>query len=482
MSFSRRDFLTIAGGTTVAALLGGCAAGGGPKGSSAPGPSSASPTSSAPGVSPSSSAAASLPADQANKASYWAAFNSTEQSQWFQTDVVDTFNATSTRGTVKLTAKPVANYLQAVQLALTAGHGPDVLGAGIPQFVDWNRAGYVRPLDDIAAAAGWEEKFQPWALDLGRVDGKLLWLPDQVETMFVFYSPSVFAANGWTFPTSKAEFEALCQDAKSRGMTPVAAGNADWQAASEWHLGFYLNASAGPEAVYQGLTGKLRWTDPVFVDALSQLNGYMNKGWYGGGPDRYFTNKFDAMYRDLAAGKAAFIFTGSWGLAEIPAFFGSKAGNHATWDWKMSPPLSTHAPSDVYQLSVGQTVGINAKSPAPGLAGSFIDYSLTNLPLAVAGLTKVAYEPAPIKFTASDFGADMDPRTSRVYQGIGSATTIGYTTWTFWPGPIDAYMVQNIDKVFVGKLTPEKFLQGLDAMYQVALKAGKTQPIPKPAQ
>ena len=74
----------------------------------------------------------------------------------------------------------------------------------------------------------------------------------------------------------------------------------------------------------------------------------------------------------------------------------------------------------------------------------------------------------------------MDPRTSRVYQGIGSAKTIGYTTWTFWPGPIDAYMVANIDKVFAGKLTPKKFLQGLDDMYQKALKAGKTQPIPKP--
>ena len=28
--------------------------------------------------------------------------------------------------------------------------------------------------------------------------------------MFVIYTPSVFAKNGWTFPTTKAEFEAIC--------------------------------------------------------------------------------------------------------------------------------------------------------------------------------------------------------------------------------------------------------------------------------
>ena len=260
-----------------------------------------------------------------------------------------------------------------MQLALTSGRGPDMFAAGIPQFVRWNRAGFLRPLDDIAEAAGWKDKFQPWALDLGNVDGKLLWVPGQVETMIVFYSPTVFEQNGWSYPTTFADFEAVCRDAEDRGMTPIAAGNADWQAASEWHLGFHLNHGAGAEAVYQGLTGELRWTDDVFVDALTRLNDYMQRGWYGNGPQRYFTTKFDAMYRDLAEGKAAFIYTGSWGLAEIMPFFGSEAGNDAEWDWQISPPLSSAGPTDVYQLSVGETVGINSMTSAPDLAGAFLD-------------------------------------------------------------------------------------------------------------
>src|SRR4051812_4928562 len=322
MSLSRRNFLSLAGISTAGLALSSCAA---TKHSSKP--------------------AAALPdttaaADPKRVVDYWTTFDSTDQVPWFQKHVIDTFNAQSKIGTVKMVVKPVDGFAQSIKLALTAGNGPDILTGGITDFVTWNRSGYVRPLDDIVAAAGWTGKFQPWALDLGKVDQKLLMIPQTTETMIVMYNPDVFAKNGWTFPTTKQDFETICADAASKGMIPVGAGNADYQGASEWHVGYFLNNSAGPEQVYKGLTGDLRWTDPVFVDAIEQLNGYMQKGWWGGSPDRYFTNKFDALYRDLASGKAAFIFTGSWGIAEIGAFFGAKAGNSANWDWKFAPALS----------------------------------------------------------------------------------------------------------------------------------------------
>ena len=46
-------------------------------------------------------------------------------------------------------------------------------------------------------------------------------------------------------------------------MMPVAAGNAEWKAATEWHVTVFLNHGAGPDNVYKALSGELRWSDPV---------------------------------------------------------------------------------------------------------------------------------------------------------------------------------------------------------------------------
>src|SRR5690606_41920924 len=69
--------------------------------------------------------------------------------------------------------------------------------------------------------------------------------------------------SGWPVPTTREEFEGVCAEAASAGMMPIAAGNAEWQAATEWHLTNVFNAHAGPEAVYAALSGDIPWTDPL---------------------------------------------------------------------------------------------------------------------------------------------------------------------------------------------------------------------------
>jgi raffinose/stachyose/melibiose transport system substrate-binding protein len=449
MTISRRQFVALSGQATIgAALLSAC---GGSSGSGSGG---------------------------SKTFDFWNAFSNSEAQNYFQKNMVAAYKGASKP---KLSVKQVDTIDRLTQTALAAGRGPDlVVTDGPAQALAYADAKYIAPLDSYIAKYGWDTKLEPWALSAGRVQGKLYSLPSSYETMAMFFNPATLSQHGWKPPTDRAEFEAICADAHGKGMTAIAAGNADWKAATEWHVTIFLNHFAGPDAVHQALQGKLPWTDPVFVDAISLLNSYFQKGWFGGGVDKYFTNKFDDLYSRLAAGKAALYLSGTWSFTEIGPFFGKAAGNSATWDWAPLFPLSPHAPQEVWELSVGGTYSINSKSQDPDAVAQYIDFLVSDPKRQAKALADVGFEPVPIKLSPADFPAGADARYQRLYTTLGNAKTIGYTTWTFWPQRSDTYIFTSFDKVIVGKITPQEYCAGLDAVFKKELASGKVPPFPAP--
>jgi raffinose/stachyose/melibiose transport system substrate-binding protein len=73
------------------------------------------------------------------------------------------------------------------------------------------------------------------------------------------------------------------------------------------------NHYAGPDALYQALSGQIKWTDPVFVDAITALNSWFQKGYIGKSVDDYFTYHFPQCYTLLAQQKAAMYLVGHLG-------------------------------------------------------------------------------------------------------------------------------------------------------------------------
>lgn len=260
---------------------------------------------------------------------------------------------------------------------------------------------------------------------------------------------------------------------------PVAAGSAEWKPATEWHVSWILNAFAGPKAIYEGLTGKRPWTDPVFVDAIALMKDWFDKGWFGGGTDRYFTNKFADLYSALASGKAAMMFTGSWAFAEIGPYFGENAGG-AQWDWAPLPSLNDGVPAAIYPLSVGGSISVNKNSKDAALAVDFLNFLEADPKRQTAALAKVGQLLPPLKVQAADFPADVDPKMKRQYVELSSTSNVGYTTWTFWPPKSDTYIYQEMDKVLTGQVSPSDYCKGLDKVFQEELKAGKRPAVPAP--
>ena len=395
--------------------------------------------------------------------------------QCYLDNIITPFNDSSTDTMVD--AQLLPNSWDTTRTALSGGGAPDIVTTPGPSFAyTLSQAGYFLALDDLAQKDGWSESFIPWALDLGKVDGKLYSLPTEIETMMLYYNKTLFDAHNWQPPTTMDELVKLTADIKAAGIIPFAHANAEWRPADEWFVTSFLNNVAGPDKVYQALKGDLDWDNPDFENAINLLNQFQTDGDFMGGLDRYYTATFNESHTALGDGTAAMNIEGSWFLASVSTFFGDAAGNTNDWDWVPVPSTSGDA---IYPLGIGSTWSINAATPYPDQSGEFLNYLFSGDTQAKI-LTSCGVAPAPVKLDPAAL-TSLDPRDARLRTALNEAAAqnnYGYTTWTFWPPKSDTYIYEQIEKVWAGSLTTKDYLAGLQTLFTQELKDGTVPPLP----
>jgi raffinose/stachyose/melibiose transport system substrate-binding protein len=339
------------------------------------------------------------------------------------------------------------------------------------------KAGQLVPLDQYAADMGWDQQFLPWALSLGKVDGKLYSIPHEIETLVLYYNKTVFEAHGWKPPTTIDEYLKLVADIRAAGLIPNGAGNSDWKPTDEHYFSIFVNHIAGPQKVYDALTGKTPWTDPVILEAVDTMNQLFINGNFMESLDRYYTTKGADYLAAFGAGEAAMVPSGTWWMGTMNEYFGEKAGNTNDWDWV---PFPTSDGKPLYTLGIGSTYSINAASKFPRETAEFLTYYFSPDGQA-ASITQCGLAPAPTNIS-TDKLQGIDPRRARLIAELNKAAgegQYGYTTWTFWPPKSDAYIYDEIEKVWAKQVTAEDYLKGLDSLFQEELTAGDIPPIPE---
>ena len=398
----------------------------------------------------------------------------TKVANCLQDNVVTPFNAQSQTTEVDVSLQ--ANAWTAQLTALQGGAGPDIVAAPGPSLMEQlAKAGQLYPLDDSVKQYGWDKAMAPWALKLGAVDGKLYSLPNEVETLVLYYNKTLFEQHGWTPPKTIDELVALSEKIKAAGIIPFAHQNTDWKGANEWYVGEFLNHVAGPQKVYDALTGKIPWTDPAFANSIDILNNMQQKGWFMGGLDRYYTATTDEKLQDFADGKAAMNIEGTWAITSYPDYF-SKSAIKADWSWVPMPSVSG---DPIFDLGTGSSYGINAKSAYPKNAAEFLNYFFSPDNQSVM-LSKCGLVPGPVKLDKALL-ADQDPRYLDILDQLNAAAAkndIGYLTWTFWPPKSETYIIDNIENVWAGTMTTQDYLAGLQTLFAGELKNGDVPPIP----
>lgn len=394
----------------------------------------------------------------------------------YQATVIDPFNEMSDTIFVDAVAQP--GTWNATRTALAAGEGPDIVRTPGPSFVvELAQAGQLLPLDDYVASEGWDDLFVGWALSLGEVEGTIYSLADELETLVLYYNKTLFEKKGWTPPSTVAELYALAAVIAADGIVPFAHTNAEWRPANEWHVGEYLNHVAGPDRVYQALTGQISWTHEDFVTSVKLLDEAQQNGWFSGGLEFYYTLTFDEVHGMLGRGEAAMNIEAAWVAADLDTLYFTEENGGMEWDW-VPTPSQTGDP--IYTIGTGNTWSINRNSEHPEAVAEFLSYSFS--PESQAALLRnCGQAPAPVRLT-DDVMEGVDPRIAAIFIDLAAASDsggYGYTTWTFWPPRSNAYIYEEIERVWSGDITAQEYLQGLDDLFQEAFAAGAVPPIPE---
>ncbi len=403
---------------------------------------------------------------------YWGAFPTPETEEFFQAHFIDSFNSSSEH-TARMSVKQLTDLASLTDTAVASGNSPDIIySPGPTTSIAYAQGLKTAELDDYAVEYGWDDRFLPWASQLSRVEDRLHSVPMSYGSLVLYYNRAVFDKNGWTPPKTKAEFEELCEEADSKGMIPVGAGNSGYPAQSEWYLTCLLNAAVGPHALYDILTGDLDWTDKSVVNAMEMMKEQMDKGWWGGGADRYFTNTDPDICTGLANGDVAMYMSGTWSFSSMGSFFADSGNDPDDWDWAPLPSLSDDVEPGVFPLAIGTSLSISSNSGDPDAAAEFLNHLVGDTTRSLEYLAEQGENPPPVAYESSDFPEGTDPRVQRLYEEIPASDNLGYASWTFLPPETNTALYTEFDKVITGDLSPKAYVEILDATFRQELGSG----------
>jgi raffinose/stachyose/melibiose transport system substrate-binding protein len=413
---------------------------------------------------------------------YWSGIAGAGPRQYYKEHIEKPFEKANPGIDLKVNFENSEELDRLVRTALQGGEGPDLVPTLGPSIaLEYVEAGLFSPLDDYAEQYGWQDKILDWALDSGRLKGKLYSVPMEFETMVLYYNKSLFEEKGWKPPRDREELESLAEEAQGQGITPFSAGIGDLVNTMEWYPTIFWNHYSGPDALYQALTGEAPWTEPVFVEAIDLLTQYIREGWYGGSVQEFFSNRSDTFHAQLGEGKAAMNMEGTWFLLTIDDFFGEKANNDNEWGWSPLPSLHSEVPSELFELGIGSTLSINRRSQFPDAAAKYINWLFSDPERAAQRMADVpAVFNIPIPIEREDFPSNMDPRVADILATLSQATSkgnYGYTTWTFWPPKSNVYIYEGMQKVLTGETTPTEYCAELNRIFQQELEEGEVPPI-----
>lgn len=398
-----------------------------------------------------------------------------EHEEHLKKDLIEVVNANASD--YEFSIRFDANYDQNLRTQMLAGAGPDLCQTAGPSYVqEFAKEGYLYPLDEFAEKYGWYDIVFPLMIDLCSVNGDLYALPKSYESMMIFYNKTLFDENGWVIPETWDEFEELCAQIKASGIIPMVGGNASWRPATEHLVTIYLNHIAGPDNVLRALRGEIPWTDPVFVEAMTQLKSDMDNYF---SPD-YFSYADEDCLSVIADRTCAMYPSGSWNFQRMDEYF-DETGDE--WDWAPLPSADG-VEYPLYCLGIGATLSINAKSARPEAVAELLNTLFTNKDVIVnLNVDWPGEWNLPINtISTSDFAGKIDDRYARCIEVIGDAVYAGgygFTTWTFWPEKTDQYIWEEVEKLFLGTITPEQYLEGLDEVFQNDIKAGNLPILPQ---
>jgi alpha-glucoside transport system substrate-binding protein len=181
-----------------------------------------------------------------------------------------------------------SDFETTLQTSLTDGTAPDLAMISQPGLIaSLATAGSVKPASAAVKAQAQANYSADW-LSYG-TSGGVFYAPPMGANVksYVWYSPSMFATNGWAVPQTWAELKTLTATIAASGVTPWCAGfesgGATGWTGTDWLEDVLLRTSSA--TVYDSwVSHKIAFNDPQIVTALDEVGSILkNPAYVNGG-------------------------------------------------------------------------------------------------------------------------------------------------------------------------------------------------------
>lgn len=345
---------------------------------------------------------------------------------------------------------------QKVRIALENEAGPDVLGgvdvgANLRALVS---TGQVRDLTEYYRASGLIERIPPNLLAQVTIEGRIYAIPQNMESVGIFYNKDVFAELELAPPATWEEYIDVLEAVKDAGYYGYTMGLAGgWPSALMASM--FMYSSAGSEYI-DVLSGTQPWTDcDNCLDGMNAFYGMVENGYANPEPLGIdYDQSLDLFYQQITV----MVLNGPWFIdASVSAepdfeigFFYLPAVNPAT---------------DIKTLGgIGGSI-IVAEYADVDAAFKVVDW-LTTEAVAVQGLREVSVLPA----FSIEVPEDIDPLTYQIAsETAANVDKIGFWPVTYLPPKVFGDMNQIVQGMIGGMLSPEELLDEMQETHSAYL-------------
>lgn len=350
---------------------------------------------------------------------------------------------------------PDQPYQQKIKIYATARQLPDVfkfwsVPSLLKPLID---GGFVAPLD----RAGFEGLgYLPGALDTNTYNGKLYGIPVSTDFWVIYYNKQLFKDAGVDhLPTTLDELYALIPRFKAKGIIPITTDGKDaWPLSITFDL-LAWRISGQNGLPRQAIERKIKFTDPVFVQAADELQHLVTSGLF---QDDLMVSDYGAARNRFGQGKAAMYLMGSWelGLGADKAFSAEFRSNVDAFKF----PAVKHGKGSIDDLMAwyGGNYVVSATSKNLGLGKQYLAFYARRFP--ELAWDKQATLPAQ---TVKPRPADT-PVARSILRIIAEARATSGTPSLDLSTPRFKDDTENaIRELCSGLITPEAFVKKLDA-------------------
>jgi raffinose/stachyose/melibiose transport system substrate-binding protein len=345
------------------------------------------------------------------------------------------------------------DYKTQSRVALSAGTTPDVwytnTGASLSQFVN---AGGLMDITSIATAKGWTKIYDPEAIKMCSIDGKLYGLPwsNYTPWMVLWANKDFFQANKLKYPKTVDELIALAKPLRDMGQEPLVFYNKDgWTGAILF--GEYVLQQVGAEFVTNVNTGKLKWTDSKEAKVALQTLAKMAKA--GLFLSDYATSRQDTALLVWKDQRSPLLYNGTWFTQVTGTKFDFKV------DTIVLPLLTPTSQPKAYQNWVDWTLGVCPSSKIKDAAAEFMAYASNEEYFTISGNFQGNLTPVPAanKKIEIPYFFKVPPIMDQL-----SKPKTPFFCWAF-PLPVIEVLQTQIKLVLSGQVSADDALKAIEA-------------------